>query len=82
MDSKNCPVCGTNAEQIATTMDSVSVNCPTCGEYDIARSVIAAEQLQRLEPDERTGALAMAKRSAEPGARPMITTYLLISGAL
>jgi predicted RNA-binding Zn-ribbon protein involved in translation (DUF1610 family) len=73
----NCPVCGANAEQIATTIDSVSINCPTCGEYDIARSVLAAEQLQRLEPQERRDALDKAKRSAEPGTRPMITTYLL-----
>jgi predicted RNA-binding Zn-ribbon protein involved in translation (DUF1610 family) len=73
----NCPVCGANAEQLETT-DSVSINCAMCGEYEIARSVLATEQLQRLDPDERCNALDLAKRSAQPGARPVITTYLVL----
>jgi predicted RNA-binding Zn-ribbon protein involved in translation (DUF1610 family) len=56
MDSMNCPVCGADAEQLAATGDSVSINCPKCGEYDIAGSVLATEQLERLDPDERRGA--------------------------
>jgi hypothetical protein len=77
MDSMNCPVCGDNAEQLAASRDSVSINCPKCGEYDI----VAIEQLERLDPDERRGALDMAKQLAQPGARPMITADLLTSAA-
>jgi len=48
-----------------------------CGEYDVASSVLATEQLQRLEPEQRGNALTKAKRLAQPGARPMITTNLI-----
>jgi hypothetical protein len=73
----SCPVCGANAEQITSTIDGVSIVCPMCGEYDVASSVIATEQLQRLEPEQRGNALNKAKRLAQPGARPMITTNLI-----
>jgi hypothetical protein len=73
----NCPVCCANAEHIMSTVDGLSIACAICGEYDVASSVLATEQLQRLEPDERIEVLNKAKRSAQPGVRPMITTYLL-----
>ncbi len=73
----NCPVCSANTEYIVSTINGVSIACPVCGEYDIASSVLATEQLPRLEPDERSDALSKAKRCAQPGVRPMITTYLL-----
>jgi len=73
----NCPICGTNADHIVPTIEGVSIACPICGEYDVASSVLATEQLQRLEPEERSHALNKAKRCAQLGARPMITTYLL-----
>jgi hypothetical protein len=79
MDNINCPVCGGNAEQLAASGDSVSINCSKCGEYDIAGSIVATEQLETLDPDERRGALDMAKQSAQPGTRPMITVDLLAS---
>jgi uncharacterized protein (UPF0212 family) len=82
MGIMNCPICGANAEQIETTIDGVGINCPKCGEYDIASTVIAREQLHRLDPEERGFALGMARRSAQPGARPFITTYLLASVVL
>ena len=73
----NCPVCGASAEQIPATIDGVSIVCPECGEYDVSSSIIATGQWQRLEPEERGDTLNKAKRSALPGARPMITPYLL-----
>ena len=73
----DCPICGANAEQIPTTIDDVSIVCPTCGEYDVASAVLATGQLQKLEPEKRGDVLDKARRSAEPGARPMITDYLL-----
>ncbi len=82
MGSMNCSICGASAEQIDTAIDGVSINCLKCGEYDIENTVIARERLQRLDPDERGFALGMARRSAQPGARPLITTYLLACAAL
>ncbi len=73
----NCPVCGANAEHIMSTIDGVSVACPMCGEYNVSSSVLATEQLQRLEPEKRGDVLDKAKRCAQQGARPTITTYLL-----
>jgi len=48
-----------------------------CGEFDVASSVMATGQLQKLEPDQRGDVLDKARRSAQPGARPVITPYLL-----
>jgi hypothetical protein len=48
-----------------------------CGEYDVASAVLATGQLQKLEPEKRGDVLDKARRSAEPGARPVITPYLL-----
>jgi predicted RNA-binding Zn-ribbon protein involved in translation (DUF1610 family) len=73
----NCLVCGAKAEQIAATIDGVSIVCPVCGEYDVSSSAISTGQMEKLDPEQRRDALEQAKRSAQPGARPMITTYLL-----
>jgi hypothetical protein len=73
----NCSICGADAEKLATTIDSVSFACPRCGEYDVSSSVIATGQWDKLKPEQRRDALDEAKRSAPPGARPIISTYLL-----
>ncbi len=73
----SCPVCGANIEQITSTIDGMSIVCPMCGEYDISSSVLATEQWQRLELEERGDALNKAKASAQPGTRPVITPYLI-----
>jgi hypothetical protein len=72
-----CPICGAIAERIATTIDSVGIACPMCGEFDVASSVVASGQLQGLALHERSDVLGRAQRSAEPGGRPLITPYLL-----
>jgi hypothetical protein len=72
----DCPVCGANAERIPTTIDCVSICCATCGEYDVESTVVAT-QLQTLELEQRRDVLDKAKLSAQPGARPVITAYLL-----
>jgi hypothetical protein len=72
----DCPICGAIAEQIRTTID-VTIICPMCGEFDVASSVMATGQLQKLEPDQRGDVLDKARRAAQPGARPVITPYLL-----
>jgi hypothetical protein len=73
----NCLVCGADAQQIPTTIDVVSIVCPECGEYDVSRSVIASGQLRGLTLEERADVLSRARRSALPGAHPVITPYLL-----
>jgi hypothetical protein len=55
----------------------MGIICPTCGEYDVSSSVLAAEDWQRLDPDERCDVLADAKNSGQPGVRPAITNDLL-----
>jgi hypothetical protein len=72
-----CFVCGAKAQKSATTIDAVSILCPVCGEYDVSSSAIATGQMEELEPEQRRDALVQAKRSAQPGTRPMINTYLL-----
>jgi hypothetical protein len=79
MDSMDCPVCGTNTEEISTTADGLRIVCSTCGEYDISSAVLGSEQWQRLDTEGRCDVLDDAKRSAQPNARPMIATYLLAS---
>jgi hypothetical protein len=73
----DCLICGADAEQISTSGDVVGIVCPMCGEYDVSGSVIASGQLRRLPLEERGDLLSKARRSAVPGARPMITPYLL-----
>jgi transcription initiation factor TFIIIB Brf1 subunit/transcription initiation factor TFIIB len=77
----DCPICGTNTEDISTTADGLRIVCSTCGEYDITSAVLGSEQWQTLDPEERFDVLKDAKRSAQPNARPVIATYLLASSA-
>jgi hypothetical protein len=76
-----CLVCGANAEHITSTIYGTNVVCPTCGEYGITGSVLAMDQWQALESQERNDALNKAKASARPGACPMITSNLLVADA-
>jgi ribosome-binding protein aMBF1 (putative translation factor) len=73
----NCLVCGAKAELTDVTIDGVSIACPKCGEYGVSSLDIASGQMERLEPEQRLAALDEAKRAAQPGARPVITTHLL-----
>jgi hypothetical protein len=74
----DCLICGANAEQVPTTIDDVSIVCPTCGEYDVASAVVATGHLQKLGQEQRRDALDQAKRSAHPGARPMYHRLLAV----
>jgi uncharacterized Zn finger protein (UPF0148 family) len=71
----SCPVCGTVICSALGTMDGITIVCPNCGEYDISNVVLASEQWQRLEPEERCDVLLEAKHSAQPGGCPVIATY-------
>lgn len=72
-----CPICDATAEQVPPLTDGLGVVCLACGAYDISHTVIATGQLRKLELDRRRDVLDKAKRSARPGCRPMITSYLL-----
>jgi hypothetical protein len=78
----NCLVCGAKAQLVDVTLDGVSIACPRCGEYDVSSFAIASGQMEKLEPEQRRDALKEAKRSAQPGARPMIITHLLAQASL
>jgi hypothetical protein len=71
----NCPVCGADANDVTATADNTSVVCAACGEYEISSSVLAGEQWLSLEAKERRDLLDDARRSAEPGMRPVIANY-------
>jgi len=73
----NCLVCGAKAELVDVSIDGMSITCPMCGEYAVSGETIATGQLEKLEPEQRRNALDEAKRSAQPGARPLIAIYLL-----
>jgi uncharacterized Zn finger protein len=72
-----CPICGAIAERIAKTVEGMTIACPTCGEFEIASSVIASGQLQSLALEQRAEVLGRAQRCAQTGARPAITPYAL-----
>src|SRR5258708_32359559 len=73
----DCPICGASAQQIPIANDGLSISCPTCGEYDVARAVVATRQLQELEPEHPSDALDKVKRRAPPDARPFIGPLVL-----
>jgi hypothetical protein len=75
--SMNCPICGATAQQGSAATKGVAIVCPMCGEYEISSSVLTAGQLRKLEPQQRRAVLDNAKRSAQPGTRPVITSYSL-----
>ena len=64
----NCPACCANAEHFVSTNDGLRIACPICGEYDVASSVVATEQLRRLEPDERIDVLNKRRSAARSQA--------------
>jgi hypothetical protein len=81
MDNMDCPVCGTNTEEISATADGLRIVCSTCSEYDISSAVLDSEQWQGLDRDERSDVLEDAKRSAQPDAHPVVAMYLLAPAA-
>jgi hypothetical protein len=72
-----CLVCGADAERTPDGIGGTGIVCPVCGTYDIENAVIAAGQLRELVPEERSEILEKAKRSAQPGTRPLIRPFLL-----
>jgi hypothetical protein len=57
-----CFVCGANAAKIATTIDTVSIVCPVCGEYDVSSSAIATGRWKNL--NRSNAAMPWSRRSA------------------
>jgi len=73
----DCPICGAIAEQIWTTIAGVTIICPMCGEFDVASSVMATGQLQKLEPDQRGDVLTKRGVRRSRALALVITPYLL-----
>lgn len=71
-----CSVCGAEAEDLTPgDFDGLILRCRHCGEYEIADS--ALNSFLRLDYDDRVAALAKARRSAPPDARPCVSTSML-----
>jgi hypothetical protein len=68
-----CPICGTEAQEIEPGMgDFHTVRCPQHGEFQFSDTLRADTTPRTVEQWER--ALAQARESAAPGARPRITS--------
>ena len=71
-----CLICGAEAQDLTPgDLDGLMVRCKRCGEYEVAGS--ALNGLLRLGFNERVDALKKAKKFAQPGARPAISTSCL-----
>ena len=69
-----CPICAdVTAEDVTVaTFDGITIQCPSCGLYDVSGTVWGSGLLQKLEPDARARALMSAKRSTSLLRRPMV----------
>jgi hypothetical protein len=72
-----CAVCSADAKQIPSGVGRIGIVCRVCGEYDVETAVIATRQWRTAESEQRRDILEKAKRSAQPGTRPLIRPYLL-----
>ncbi|MGY4370574.1 hypothetical protein ACVW1A_006639 [Bradyrhizobium sp. LB1.3] len=73
----HCAVCGKPAEPLPKTHDGDGFHCATCGDYVVSGTVITSRWLEGRSPTELLKALENAKRQAQPGKLPVITTYSL-----
>jgi hypothetical protein len=71
----NCAICENPVEQLAKTFDGEGFRCVTCGEYGISGTLLGSERWEALGSGQRHQALASAKKQAEPGKLPKITSY-------
>jgi hypothetical protein len=74
VEMPQCPICKSEAEEIDLGLfDGAGFSCETHGEFKVAASVFAeSKERTRLQWE---NALAMAKRRAAPGDRPLITLF-------
>jgi hypothetical protein len=70
----NCPICGNHADPLPKTFDSEGFQCKACGDYGISDTLLKTGW-ESLGQSQRRQALESAKRQAEPGKLPKITTY-------
>jgi hypothetical protein len=70
-----CPICGAIADRAA--IDRLSALSPMCGESMSPPRSLIVVRAARSCTTERANILEMARRSAEPDRRPMVTPYLL-----
>ncbi len=72
-----CPICDLPAKNVsAPDLDGIAVRCLKCGDYEISGTVIGAV-LRMDDQDGRSDVLEKAKRFAQAGVRPAITSRCL-----
>jgi hypothetical protein len=78
--SDPCPVCATPAKGLPTApFDGQAVDCPRCGQYQIAGSLIGTPPLQRLTNAERALVSAWLREQTDFGDLSLLSTYQLES---
>jgi len=66
----SCPICGSEAEPLPRTGDSVGFDCVRHGKFKVAGTVVAIDPNGQWE-----NAYAKAKARAEVDELPLIMTY-------
>jgi hypothetical protein len=56
------------------TFDGKTFRCIRCGDFDVSGTVLSGDLLAQYDRQSRVDILDRAKRTAQPGKRPMITT--------
>jgi ribosomal protein L37AE/L43A len=69
-----CPVCNVPArvKKVERSGGCNEVSCPTCGEFDVSRSVLKAWKNNNTPKQERKAMLEKARKKAQ-GKKPRIT---------
>jgi hypothetical protein len=68
----SCPICGEEAEDLPSTGDFQSIDCPKHNEFEISGTAMSIRGGGRASPISWERALKRAKRRAESGKRPRI----------
>jgi hypothetical protein len=72
-----CVNCSQEAQQIASRIDGVELDCPGCGHFGVSASVMR-ERKKRPFDVERTKAFLHNEREITPGRLPVIDSQNVI----
>ena len=61
-----CPICYSEAQELARTSDATGYSCPTHGNFKVAGSVFPEARAKDYTREEWEAALAKAKQRMEP----------------
>ncbi|MCM2317843.1 MAG: hypothetical protein NDI93_00760 [Pseudomonas sp.] len=72
-----CVNCSEEAQQIASRIDGVELDCPGCGHFGVSASVMRERQNRPFDV-ERTKAFLQNERDINPGRLPVIDSQNVI----